>query len=50
MQILETKCNQGSWLILNYMPNLNGTSLLNVLRSVFRVGCGMEANRKQAKA
>lgn len=41
---------QGSWLLLNYMTCVNETFLLTVLRSVFRVGCVMEANEKQAEA
>ena len=40
---------QGSWLLLSSMPSINGTSLLTVLRPVFRIGCGMEDNGKQAE-
>jgi len=32
------------------MPILNVTSLLSILGLASRVGCGMEANGKQAKA
>lgn len=41
---------QGSRLVLDYMPSLNGTFPLTVLRTVFRVGCGIEANGKQERA
>lgn len=32
------------------MPILNVNFLLTILELVFKVGCGMEANEKQARA
>ena len=34
----------------SYMPTLSKTFFLTLLEPMFEVGCGMEANGKQAKA
>jgi len=50
MQILIIGHDAKILVNFSYMPILSKTFLLIVLEPVFRVGCGMEANGKQAKA
>ena len=50
MQNLKPRCDARSWLILNLMFILDVTFLLTVLELVSKVGCGMEANRRQVDA
>ena len=49
MQILRPRCDGRILVTFYYVPALDDSFLLTILELVSRVGCGVEANGKQAE-